>query len=329
MNLEAPRPSYEERRLAQFESGAPPIPPKTRVGRIRVAWTNCEPKDATLSAGRKPSWYRTEEAANAANELFKAARGYAEQISYCEVCRGWHLRHVYAADICRCTVQTPVQEPTIVPEQTAIPAPLAVPDAREVPNPQPAAPAPTQASTFAEWLENARTLAKTGKCLSWDIGDHILYGKRTFGDNAIPAALKTTGWTRGYISRVATVCERFPVEQRLPELSFYVYQRLQPFPPEITNKLLPMAAAQKIGARRLYRKACELAGEDPADRVKGLQSTVPIPTSLYGKLHDRAHGGRVSALVQEILEEWLVGAPVERKVSGPRTHEWKERVLAS
>jgi hypothetical protein len=182
---------------------------------------------------------------------------------------------------------------------------------------------------FETWLEKVRSLSKSHKSVNWEIGDHITLGKRIFGEDAITAVRKTTRWTAGYVRRVAAISERFPTEKRLPEVSWYVYQRLQPFPPEITDKLLPLAAEKNVGARRLYAMAVEMAGEDPAERTKNRTKKVALPVALYAKLRERANGGKVSKLAQQAIEEWLVGKPVERTLSGVRTLEWKEQVLAS
>jgi len=182
---------------------------------------------------------------------------------------------------------------------------------------------------FETWLEKARSLSKSHRSVNWEIGDHITLGKRIFGEDAITAVRKTTRWTAGYVRRVAAISERFPTEKRLPEISWYVYQRLQPFPPEITDKLIPLAAEKGLGARRLYAMAVALAGEDPADRTKNRTKKVVIPESLYATLRERANGRTVSKLAQQAIEEWLVGKPVERKPSGARTLEWKQQVLAS
>jgi hypothetical protein len=182
---------------------------------------------------------------------------------------------------------------------------------------------------FETWLEKARSLSKSHKSVNWEIGDHITLGKRIFGDDAITAVRKTTRWTAGYVRRVAAISERFPTEKRLPEVSWYVYQRLQPFPPEITDRLIPLAAEKNVGARRLYAMAVEMAGEDPAERTKNRTKKVALPIALFAKLRERANGGKVSKLAQQAIEEWLVGKPVERTPSGTRTLEWKEQVLAS
>jgi hypothetical protein len=213
--------------------------------------------------------------------------------------------------------------------QAPIPAACGEALAQEVPEDPPKALVSVEAPSFELWLAAGRALAKSARSVNFEIGDHINFGKRIFGSEAIIAVQRATGWTRNFVSRVASICERFPADKRLPEVSFDIYKVLPAFPPEITDKLLPMAAAEKIGARRIYRMACELAGEDPADRARYLRKNVSIPSALYEKLRERTTGGTVSKLAQEIIEEWLVGAPVERKASGPRTQEWKERVLAS
>lgn len=325
-----------------------------------------ESRDGTVTRLKEsdrflPTCFRTEADAHAANERFRACHGYAEEVFWCEVHSCYHLRHRYSSEIELRKAET---APSLVENSTKVPEPVRTvsnpvngsaqeahaepersggPEARpnrqetqEVPEPVKVSgkelpkslpkPDPT---ALEEWLEECRTLAKSQKSMNWEIGDQINFGKRTFGDDAITAARKITRWTTSYVRRVAVISERFAAEKRLPGISWFVYQRLQPFPPEVTDKLLPLAAEKNYGARRLYALAIEMVGEDPADRTKNRVKKVAIPVVLYAKLSERANGGKVSKLAQEIIEEYLVGAPIERKESGPRTRAWREKVLVS
>jgi hypothetical protein len=303
-----PRPSYEERRLAQFAAGAQPIPPKKRVSPIRIAWTPCLPQDLNLKTSRKPTPFKTESLANEANELMFEIKRYRERVTYCSTCKAFHLAHIFSSEVPKSQMPTQA-ESTAPPDapQAPIPAPCCESSPVEVPV-EPCQPEqPTQASvaptSFEEWLANARKLANTGKCLSWDIGDHINFGKRMYGAKALTAVKTATGWTDNYITRVASVCERFPIENRHPEVSFFVHRSLVPFDDTVALPLLARAAKEKIGARRLYVMACEMAGADP--KAKCPRRDVSIPTALYEKLRERANGVVVSKLVREILEGWM------------------------
>ena len=81
----------------RIAEGASPIPRKKPP--LRIAWTACQPRDAKLSANRKPSLFCTEAKAREENDLFKSYHGYAEAVVFCELCCGWHLQHIFAADL--------------------------------------------------------------------------------------------------------------------------------------------------------------------------------------------------------------------------------------
>lgn len=178
--------------------------------------------------------------------------------------------------------------------------------------------APVPHCSLESWLAEARALAKTGKCLNWDIGDCLLFKKRTFGDDAVSAAREATGWTHKYVSRVASIAERFPAGKRIPSVSSSCTKGWLRFRTKSPTRSFAGLPLRKFGARRLYLMACEMAGVDPADQKLGNGRNVSLPERLYLKLRECANGRKVSTLAQEIIEEWLVGEPVERKVSGPR-----------
>ena len=99
------RPTYAERRVAAISAGAAPIPAKIRKTKVQLLWIECRPKSfiqddegrtAPFKEPIRPTCFRTEADAVAANELFKQERGYAEEIVYCEVHHAWHLRHIYS-----------------------------------------------------------------------------------------------------------------------------------------------------------------------------------------------------------------------------------------
>jgi hypothetical protein len=125
---ESPRPTYAERREQQIAHGAQPIPAKLhrrpvpstkkRFFNTKLQWTEChgksyiEGKDGVLSpAGKalRASCIDSEAEANALNEQFAKYYGYKEQVVYCDVCKAWHLKHIYAAEV-RVTTEDALQQ---------------------------------------------------------------------------------------------------------------------------------------------------------------------------------------------------------------------------
>jgi len=106
-----PRASYAERRVAALTVGSPPVPPrlhrhktKSKKSTIRVLWTTCSPKSFVetdagmkeIEIGPQPTTFRSEEEAIDANEAFAKEIGYKEQVLFCEVHQGWHLKHIWS-----------------------------------------------------------------------------------------------------------------------------------------------------------------------------------------------------------------------------------------
>lgn len=300
-----------------------------RKNPVKIAWTPCLPQDGDLKWHRKPTSFNTEHLANEAARQFYLEHRYRERVVYCDSCAAFHLAHVYAADVLKGTAMSTPQ----IPQQALVPAPVTKLVEQEVPKPQPEPEQPTQAvldapTSLSEWLAEAKRLAASSRSINLTIGDHILSGKRTFGDAAVKEARKATGWTHAFTWLVTAVCTRFPVEKRVDGLSFHVYQRLRFFPDEITAPILKRAAAEGLGARTCYDIAVQMnGGADPATRLKK-DCLVHIPRDLYVKVKQRT-SGKIDAIVRQLLEEWLVGAPLTRQDSGQRTDAWRRAVAVA
>lgn len=183
----------------------------------------------------------------------------------------------------------------------------------------------------SEWIEIAKSIAQSSHSQSWQAADLIKFGVETYGKNAAyDLAEQATGWCRRYLYRIECIAKRFPPEKRLPELSFFHYQQLKPFPPEVTDRLLAEAAAKGLPARATYILACEAVGKQPKNkkRFKARKVIVQLWDELYDKLVERAGTGRnLSAFISQILEEHIVGEPIERQpTNGSKTAEWRDKV---
>jgi hypothetical protein len=100
-----PRPTYAERRQKQIADGAAPITAKPKKSaKLHRAWTECsgptfvdgEGGAVAIKAGKHDATrFKTEAEASAADREFFEASGFHELVAYCEVCKAWHVRHVY------------------------------------------------------------------------------------------------------------------------------------------------------------------------------------------------------------------------------------------
>jgi hypothetical protein len=101
------RPTYAERRKKQIESAeSKPIAPKPSKNntKLKRAWTDCsgpsfldgEDGAIAIKAGKHDATkFKTEAEASAAEREFFETSGFHELVAYCEVCKAWHVRHVY------------------------------------------------------------------------------------------------------------------------------------------------------------------------------------------------------------------------------------------
>jgi|HubBroStandDraft_1064217.scaffolds.fasta_scaffold02635_6 hypothetical protein len=62
--------------------------------KIRVQFMEC--KISALKSSLRATSFESEDAAANANDIFAACHGYKEQAAYCDRCKAWHLRHIYA-----------------------------------------------------------------------------------------------------------------------------------------------------------------------------------------------------------------------------------------
>jgi hypothetical protein len=108
------RPTYDQRRAAQLENGAEPIPLKKRATRkdaqpkLRLLWTTC---GAAASSGNgvvgraasslRATCFGTLEAAQKAEQENFERCGYREEVVAClGVHQGyWHIRHVFSSEV--------------------------------------------------------------------------------------------------------------------------------------------------------------------------------------------------------------------------------------
>lgn len=189
-------------------------------------------------------------------------------------------------------------------------------------------------TTQTEWIEIAKSIAQSSHSQSWQASDLIKFGVETYGKNvAYDLAEQATGWCRRYLYRIESIAKRFPPEKRLPGLSFFHYQSLKPFPSEVTDRLLAEAAAKGLPARATYKLACEAVGKEPRNkkRFKARKVIVQLWDELYDKLVERAGTGRnLSAFISQILEEHILGEPIERQpTNGSKTAAWRKKVKSA
>jgi hypothetical protein len=181
----------------------------------------------------------------------------------------------------------------------------------------------------SEWIQHLRRIVKSSDSSQWELGDALSQGETAFGRRpCYDLAQTATGWHRLSLYRIAGVASYFPKPLRFENLSWSVYVLLRPFPLSFLEQFIPTIADSGLSGKLIRERACAEYGSDPQEwRKQKKYRTVRISTSLADKIVEKSGTAKVTALVTEILESWLVGSPVERQpTSGNKTREWNQKV---
>jgi hypothetical protein len=181
----------------------------------------------------------------------------------------------------------------------------------------------------SEWIKRLRSIVKSSDSSQWELGDALSQGETAYGRRpCYDLAQTATGWHRLSLYRIAGVASYFPKPLRFENLSWSTYVLLRPFPLSFLEQFIPTIADSGLSGKLIRERACAEYGSDPQEwRKQKKYRTVRISTSLADKIVEKSGSPKVSALVVEILESWLVGSPVERQqTSGNKTREWNQKV---
>jgi len=181
----------------------------------------------------------------------------------------------------------------------------------------------------SEWIKRLRSIVKSSDSSQWELGDALSQGETAFGRRpCYDLAQTATGWHRLSLYRIAGVASYFPKPLRFENLSWSVYVLLRPFPLSFLEQFIPTIADSGLSGKLIRERACAEYGSDPQEwRKQKKYRAVRIATSLCDKIVAKSGTTKVTALVTEILESWLIGSPVERQpTSGNKTREWNQKV---
>jgi hypothetical protein len=183
----------------------------------------------------------------------------------------------------------------------------------------------------SDWMAIGRALASVCQSAYWWVGDWLQYGFRTYGKKTtFDLAQQSTGYARSQLYECAFIAKRFPPDRRVDALTFFHHKCVAKYPPAVADKVLSEAAELGLTGRQVKEAAQEEAGGAPQAKphhpLQMKNVTVHLWGPTYDKLRARCVGQTVNALIAQIVEEWLVGKPMERYANGKKTKEWKSAV---
>jgi hypothetical protein len=186
----------------------------------------------------------------------------------------------------------------------------------------------------ADWLQIGRALASVCQSAYWWTGDWMIYGFNTYGKKTtFDLAQQATGYTRHVLYACASTARRFPPERRVEALTFYHHKMVSKFTPAVADKVLAEAAEIGLTGRQVLEAAQQVAGEvkpKPHHPLQLTKVTIRLYGPTYDKLKARCPAGRpVDAMISQIIEEWLLGKPMQRsETNGKKTTQWKAELGA-
>lgn len=119
------------------------------------------------------------------------------------------------------------------------------------------------ATTYDEWLILGKRLGTTSVLSSFMLGDWLLHGAKSYKN--YKDAVVQTGLTYGYLRNMASVCKRFPPDQRIPGLTFEHHRLLAP----ITDQKVVNLIASQVKEGNLTTAATKhiLPAKDPKKKT--------------------------------------------------------------
>ena len=177
-----------------------------------------------------------------------------------------------------------------------------------------------------DWMELGRTLATVCQSAFWWVGDWMLYGFRTFGKKVTyDLAQQATGYSRNALYSCSHVVKRFPPERRVAALTFFHHILMAGFPPDVADRYLAEAVELGWTARQIKALAEKECGKKQKEKQR-YRVPVYLWPAAYDALKERAEGMELGAFIAQIVEEYIVGKPIERYSNGQKTHAWKAAV---
>lgn len=116
----------------------------------------------------------------------------------------------------------------------------------------------TAPANLAEWEVLGRRLCNMQRSVSWWIGDMLVMGEATFGDDIFQAFDETMSPT--LVERCARVCREFAPLERNATLSFTHHQVLLGLPKPVQQSLLDQAEVNGWDSERMRRAVKEIKG---------------------------------------------------------------------
>jgi hypothetical protein len=120
---------------------------------------------------------------------------------------------------------------------------------------------------FDRWVGIMSTLQQIDRSVKWWLGDALIYGERTYGEqaaDAYPDAFSKKIVSESAMRQAMWVSEKFPPDTRVSALSWTHHRAVAELPPADRSELLQTAERERLSTRDLIDRV-----RDRQEAIKG------------------------------------------------------------
>lgn len=168
-----------------------------------------------------------------------------------------------------------------------------------------------------QWVAKLMELARTGRELKFEIGDHLNRGEELYHDR-IWQVLNDTGWSRAYIANVQYVARRIGPDERTKEIGWSLYQSMAPLDKQERNKLITRALSGEVIHRdeiRAMRNGNGVEPQRPQTEMEMLENNLAHAyVAVSRRLRQRDDQGTVNALDELVDAAMAIRGKISSKL---------------
>lgn len=166
--------------------------------------------------------------------------------------------------------------------------------------------------TFEQYTALLGVLGGRSKMLPWIIGDALVYGEKTFGEQ-YAQAIEATGLAKGTLLQYAWVAKNIPPARRVEGVDFSIHRLVGKYEAKVQSKYLTLARRDGLNTRQVREQM--IADGIIEDRPK--KSSVEKFQAVWSKASQRARE-EIAGLIDEWRRESVAKAAKAGKKAGPK-----------
>jgi hypothetical protein len=169
----------------------------------------------------------------------------------------------------------------------------------------------SEACSQNDFIRIVRAVARLDQANDLWKADAALHSIRHWGkEEGLAITAEASGLSKFFLYKASFVAAAFPPEHRYQTYKFSHYRTMLPFPRAWAYKFLAENADKNLSAKGLRALAVKEFGSEPHKNKQPKKQSVSIRRELFDRLRPYSDSRKVHALIEHILEEWLLKNPV-------------------